>query len=512
MSPRVSAPQTNYAKSPSPDSTSQLLPTTRLYFAGYHLWEISFHNGMPSFSADGESWIKAQTGEYANFPKLGVATWQTLQHTHDLALPTVTNPEMPERKITEKYFSLFCSAMHLVFPIVDPVLFEDTINTAYEPCKGPPSPARMSAQACVLSFLSNVSLMEGNLEMMPIDGNVCATKALSLIQQALLDTTITGLQALFMQGMFYMFSGDFQTASKFHSLACRAMFILGAHTLADECPPHVSLDEADRSWRVKVHLRQPPAINDDYCDLTFPRCYQTSLSGFICERDGMPSFPGELRLSLIKSKSSKLLYSAEALHKSDAELLRHIRELDDELERWRLSIDPKFRPTFSSCPNKCVGDPEASGSQKMLVLFASLEYYYLIATMHQAMGRCHAWARDKNGGSDAVRSSLALSVEASRSTLILLRAGTDSLLGESFWMIVLYPISASLTIFFNILLNPLSARAEEDLDLLRGSSGLIKCMRARRLTPNEILHISMIEEFVEEMTRLGTCAIAKAHR
>ena len=252
------------------------------------------------------------------------------------------------------------------------------------------------------------------------------------------------------QCMFNMFSGDFQAASKFHSLACRTMFILGAHTLAEEFPPRVLSELADHSWREKVHLRkyfwlcyvfdkhlslrtgQPPAIHDDHCILTIPHYYQGSLSEPLCGWDGTPSFPGELRLSVLKSKISTLLYSAEAINKSDAELLRDIRELDDELERWRLSVHPKFRPTFLH-PNKCVEHDEVSDPQRILALLTSLEYFHLITVMHMETGRCRTWAREKSGGLDRVRSSLNLSVEASRSTLILLRAGIHYLRGESFW-------------------------------------------------------------------------------
>lgn len=75
-----------------------------------------------------------------------------------------------------------------------------------------------------------------------------------------------------------------------------------------------------------------------------------------------------------------------------------------------------------------------------------------------------------------------------------------------------YPMSATLTIFSNVLMNPLCPRAEEDLDLLKSAPELINCIRTRPLTPNESMHMKTIEEFAAEMYRLGNCAIRQARK
>lgn len=79
-------------------------------------------------------------------------------------------------------------------------------------------------------------------------------------------------------------------------------------------------------------------------------------------------------------------------------------------------------------------------------------------------------------------------------------------------MIIFYPMSAVLTIFCNILQNPLSAQALDDLELLGAAPQLIKNIRIRRLTVNEIIHIKKIEDFISELIRLGSCAIRKAQQ
>lgn len=156
---------------------------------------------MPFFSPKGQRWIENQTGENVSLgSKPDVPPWKSQQRTQEAALSPASNLDMPDRKITEEYFSLFCSSpFRFVFPIVDPVLFRDTINIAYEPWEGMPSTEPVAAQACVLLFVSVISLMEGTLETMPIDSDACSTKAQSLLPQVLLDTSTTALQAAFMQ-------------------------------------------------------------------------------------------------------------------------------------------------------------------------------------------------------------------------------------------------------------------------------------------------------------------------
>jgi hypothetical protein len=85
---------------------------------------------------------------------------------------------------------------------------------------------------------------------------------------------------------------------------------------------------------------QPPAIGDNYCDLTLPGGYldiqylDEYLSGDVIHLDefAFSLLSGDLRLTMTKLKACRLLYSAQALQKSDADLLRDIHELDEELE------------------------------------------------------------------------------------------------------------------------------------------------------------------------------------
>lgn len=73
-------------------------------------------------------------------------------------------------------------------------------------------------------------------------------------------------------------------------------------------------------------------------------------------------------------------------------------------------------------------------------------------------------------------------------------------------------MSALLTIFCNLLMNPLDPQAIEDLELLSRVPELVKGIRIRQLTLNEIMHIKLVDDFVSELIQLGKCAVAKARR
>lgn len=75
-----------------------------------------------------------------------------------------------------------------------------------------------------------------------------------------------------------------------------------------------------------------------------------------------------------------------------------------------------------------------------------------------------------------------------------------------------YPMSALMTLFFNILLHPLDPQSKADVELLDSASNLIRDMTIRRLTHYEVVHIKLMNDFVMELIRLGKCAIEKATR
>lgn len=161
----------------------------------------------------------------------------------------------------------------------------------------------------------------------------------------------------------------------------------------------------------------PPRLTEEYCDLAF-----------------MAESHYELRLSLVKERTCRLLYSQKAAKLSDGEILQYIRQLDHELEQWRLSVPVSIRPRLST-----LDSPTADRR----LIHLQLDYHYALIAIHTMVRRCGtANKRLPEDLHSVVHSSVDLSLEAGRSTLMFLKF-TFSLLGEQtfryvelFWYLV----------------------------------------------------------------------------
>ncbi|KAK4180684.1 putative transcription factor [Triangularia setosa] len=550
MSAPLLASTNAFSPSQSPDLEGQPIPSSisssrscfgKLHFAGYHLGEVSSYNGVPHFSATGREWIRSRSGQVPIFP----AVWDDDEVDHGApqlgkedVLPPIDEPSLPDRAVTDRYLVFFgTSHFRLVFPVLDTVLFQEIIDTAYG--LGTSAPHELVvAKTCTFAFLCMVTLFVGSESPVvpPVDGDVMAAKAQHLLPAALRgEFTLTSLQTMIMLTMYQLFAGRVQSSLICLSLACRIMFMLGAHTLANPWSSSSPGSRAPKLLRklfwltynfdkeLSLRTGQPPCIPDEHCDLSLPPNYaQTQYLDRYMHIDHddetmIPSLPGDLRLTLIKSKTCQLLYSAEALRKTDAELLRNIRELDDEIEKWRLSVPLKHRPALSISRDVGVNEALSEAHDSVRTIVINFEYHYLVATIHRATGRCRAWGTHSEvvPGEEmkGVSSSLALSVEASRSTLLYLRSALPVLLApEVFCMMLFYPMSAVLTIFCSVLLNPLGPQAAADVALLDSAPEMIKNMRIKQISKNEIMQLKLVEAFITELSRLSRCAVVEATR
>jgi hypothetical protein len=191
------------SKIPSPaGGFTSVVSYGQIHYGGCHFGHISQHNGIPMLSEEGKKWITSKTDEEFLFEP----------GPQDFANPATScaphyynNPddlyELPSRDTMEKIFSVFVhSSFSLVFPIVDRILFKDTIDLAYQPYAGEtPSLDHLSARACVLAFASIIPLFQGSVAEMPyVDTDLCATKARYLLTDVLEGASITNIQVTFM--------------------------------------------------------------------------------------------------------------------------------------------------------------------------------------------------------------------------------------------------------------------------------------------------------------------------
>ncbi|CAG7970150.1 unnamed protein product [Penicillium salamii] len=487
-------------------------------------------SGIDLLSAEGFRWIEAQVGEKIEEAKLNTfdLPWtcpRRLQEDNAITAGSVT--ELPRRQVVELYVRRYVSSFQtLVFPVISKSLFVQTLDLAY----GPPELfGYASARACVWSFLSLVTLfgLDTNVSG-TVDCGFSILEAQKLLPRLIQEMTVDGIQSLLMLLQLQYFLGDLQSAAVSISIATRLLYKLGAHM----APKHMGLSDHTFHYDKRMlvfHLRdlfwlcysfdkdislrtgQPPSINDSDCDLSLPleyaRLQNINIKRHYLTPDDhvIPLFPWDLRLSKIKSEAFSDLYSARSHTRSNSEVLGSIRHLDEALEEWRLSLDPDIRPMLWHTPETSI---RISMNTQEVIL--RLAYYHCVSIIHQASDRRDNTDFRTGVKSRFINSSDEISTTASRSTLALIDATLPSLKGECFWVLLFYILTATLTLFCNILKDPSNQKSSDDVNVLYAVPSLLNNIPIRNLTPAEIIHLKFLNGFTAELARLGHCAISKA--
>ncbi|KAJ5300033.1 transcriptional regulator family: Fungal Specific TF [Penicillium atrosanguineum] len=522
------------SNSPSNNSSNQplILSSRGFRFAGRELGGIGLFTETPFLLPEGQQWIQARTGQTISNDKLSPTRvpWEKergeISNSFLMNLQAQDPFELPDVRVIRLYLDAFQKTyvMMRLFPVIDPDLFEDTIIAAYQQPPRSLHFGHASTQACIVAFLAfaarlpPVKVLVGASVFSDVDHDAMATRAQVLLSQLLQEPAfLEGAQAVVILTLYELSCGNMRAANYFGGIAARLLFMLGANlTIVQTASERGTKRQRllrNLFWicytldkDVALRIGQPPTIADENCDLTLPIGYVDQVHHDIENEDvhfDQPVFLFDLRLSIIKSRAHSALYSVRAMKKSDADLLKSIRELDDELEEWRQSLPLHSRPMMSFSPE--ASDPNISMHSIML----RLNYYLCMSIIHQACSRCKAW-QGGNGMMDGVSSSLAISVEASRSTLCYLEAAEHVLHDGVFWMLIYYPMFALLSIFCSILQSPLDPRSLNDLGRLKMATLMMHRMFLRKMPANEVVHIKLVAEYVVELKRLAEAAIDKA--
>jgi hypothetical protein len=245
-----------------------------------------------------------------------------------------------------------------------------------------------------------------------------------------------------------MFNGHWQKAAVLNSMASHMIHSLGGHIHQE--PLHLG-DDWSQKDRVTYHTRQifwlsymldkdlsfrtgnPPLLIDAYCDLTPPDNYKDHFDYLPAMQElrqtreqllenYIPHFPGDPHLSHLKEKVYLQLFSAQAWKIDNNQLLLRIRQLDDEIERWRLSIPIKFRPALFISQSSSLHKIAGTTPYFIRLISLQLEYHYLMTIIHTTVRKCTPDSGD--GYQDlhhVIHSSFDLSLEASRSMIWCIR-------------------------------------------------------------------------------------------
>lgn len=254
---------------------------------------------------------------------------------------------------------------------------------------------------------------------------------------------------------------------------------------------------------MSLRTDKPPLLTSDYCDISDAE-----------DQTLWYSHPRDTNLARIKENASNILCSPRAFKYTEGELLAHVRQLDDELEEWRLSVDPRYRPRLSILSDLSFSLPAAMNLQDRTYLInLQLDYLFTIINIHTLVRKCGDL--EENLPDDlhsVVHSSADLSIEASRSIFRILDTIVDLWKEDSLWIVSHYAPMAAMPLFMNILIHPLGSSADNDLHILSSISKITRKVPSDRLPMEEIEHIQEISEFVMELVRLSHSAAWKVKR
>ena len=157
-----------------------------------------FFNGIPICSEAGRHWMSMKTSQNVSLDDFCIPD----SDSSSVDPGSTFGPELcelPDEFLTREILSAYrASSFRLAFPVLDEVLIENTLRSAYNaPTEAQTSTAQLSAMACVLAAISMASHFKSSQQTPNlIDADACAAKARSLLTQALGNTSLTTIQTI----------------------------------------------------------------------------------------------------------------------------------------------------------------------------------------------------------------------------------------------------------------------------------------------------------------------------
>ncbi|RTE78960.1 hypothetical protein BHE90_006575 [Fusarium euwallaceae] len=480
-----------------------------------------YFKGIGILSERGRQWISDGAGERVFLDKFDL--FSNPLGTAPPPLGSITFPELPRilpSKVTCRHLAevFFKSKTSVVFAILERSLFEGTIARAFGDEGAADLGRRTSAEACLWAMIALVARTADARQLgLAVEPNDCVHEANRLLTMINGNTNLDSLQGTLLLWACQKMRGQCREASVTFRSACRMVCDLGGNFPLSRLailPQHIpTFDD-----QTKLHIRrlfwmcycydkdislrtdEPPLLTSDHCDVT--------------ESEEFSNQSRDTNLAKIKENAIRLLCSPRAFKYTESELLAHVRQVDDELEEWRLSVEPPYRPRLSILSDSSFSLPSAmSLENRTYFINLQLDYLFTIINIHTLVRKCGDL--EENLPDDlhsVVHSSADLSIEASRSIFRILDTVVEFWKEDSAWVVSHYAPMAAMPLFMNILIHPLGHTADSDLHILSSISSITRKIPAETLSIEEIEHIREISEFVMELVRLSHSAAWKVKR
>jgi len=447
---------------------------------------IGSSSGFSIFSPKGIQWVNEKMGDNSFQRMISDVSIDDHKWTRwkpdvfgDLFRRTVFRdlPPKPEAlSLLKDYFENF----NCMFPLFHQPTFMHLVERQYssDPYQGSGWWASLNVALAIayrLRVMSNLVPQEEDENSWAYMKNAMAVFS----ELTMRNTDLLSVQALLGMALFMQGTPNPQPSFLLIATAIRLSHSIGLHKKGTGFNLNpIEIEQRKRVFWIAYMLDKdlclrsgrPPAQDDDDMNVDLPDGDPEDGIGNIPLADGkgkMNLFRAMVELAIVESKVYKRLYATKATKQSDGELLNTIGELDQELEDWKDSIPIDFRP-----------EHEIKASHTPLILHIVMlhfTYYNCLTTIHRMSIHHGYWTSRLSNyaiqGLNArplnprVFSSAALCTSAARASISLLKyipQGDFSCV----WMVLYFPVSALVTLFGNILQNPLDPRARSDTRLM----------------------------------------------
>ncbi|KAI1055613.1 hypothetical protein LB505_010042 [Fusarium chuoi] len=489
-----------------------------------HIGTNWYFKGIGILSDRGWQWISDGAGERVfleNFDIFGNPA-PSLGYVSFSETPRVLPPRAICAHVVELFFK---SKTAVIFPFLERGLFEGTLGRAFDEGVGDLG-RRAPAEACLWAMIALIVRTTDAQHLgFSFERRDCVSEASRLLSVASGITSLDSLQGTLLLWASYKILGQCREAAVSFASACRMVCDLGGHFPLSRpaiFPQHIpTYDDQTRLhirrlfWvcycydkDVSLRTDKPPLLTSDHCDI----------SDAEDQTLWYHSLPRDTNLARIKENASNILCSPRAFKYTEGELLAHVRQLDDELEEWRLSISASYRPRLSISSDLVFGLPASLNErdrmkERTYFINLQLDYLFTIINIHTLVRKCGDL--EENLPDDlhsVVHSSADLSIEASRSIFRILDQIVELWEEDALWIVSHYAPMAAMPLFMNILIHPLGSSADNDLHILSSISKITRKIPSDRLPMEEIEHIQEISEYVMELVRLSHSAAWKVKR
>ncbi|KFY26380.1 hypothetical protein V493_04121 [Pseudogymnoascus sp. VKM F-4281 (FW-2241)] len=498
-------------------------------------------SGFSLFSPKGLRWISEKTGDN-NFEQMikGISTSCENQMGEQATFRPLRESErepLPPKDLANEYMAAYFDGFNNSFPIYDKESVMERFARDYYVVNREKDPAWYASLNVI--FLIGRTIITQDKEPHGL-AEKYFKNASSVFSELLFNApSLLAVQALIGMAFVLQASEDPHPSYMLVGMAARLAQAIGLHRRLDGYGLKEREVEQRRNvfWIVfglekgiSIRSGRPSVFSDDDIGVELPPKTLNAYKDLSSADSVLGSYRFVATIALLESRVYTKLYSARSHTKSDLERLKWVGSLDRELQQWRDDLPIEIRPEK---PIKC------HSKHLMDVIMIHFAYYNCLVAIHRGSSHHGSWiysdkpttVRDaKNIGlSPRVFESSTICLTAARQIIGLLRYYENSDHSDIHNLNIItyvppfsrpqqprklthrsmcnyYPLTASLTLFANILQNPSDPSAITDLTLMNRVTRIVADSFASSCNPKSAIHFEIFKQIVRTAAQFAARA------